>query len=341
MLKRFLILTFFALLALAACVNMAYQNILSFAKSPILIQEEMILTIKPGMGRQALETHLVEQKIISSDEAKWFQWLLKLEPNLAKTKAGTYKITPNWTIRELLQHFATGKEAQFSIRFTEGTRLSDALEVLSNAPYIEHTLTDLSYTNIQTVLGLDSQTSPEGWIYPDTYLYTANTKDIDLLKRAHNQLQKTLQTAWDNRAKDLPYQNQTELLTMASIIEKETAVASERETIASVFVNRLNKQMRLQTDPTVIYGMGEAYKGNITKKDLETPTPYNTYTITGLPPSPISLVAEASIMAAANPASTNYLFFVADGKGGHTFNENLKGHNSSVKQYLKTLKENK
>ncbi|SET00523.1 endolytic transglycosylase MltG [Thorsellia anophelis] len=339
MVKRFLIICFFALLALLACLNMAYQKVIALGKAPILITEELILEIKPGTGRQALESLLVEQNIIAPESAKWFQWLLRLEPELAKTKAGTYRIAPNLTTRALLEQFVAGKEAQFSIRFTEGTRLSDALETLSKAPHIKHTLTDYSYENIRKVLDLPESTFPEGWIYPDTYLYTANTSDVDILKRSHANLNAALDSAWANKAPNLPYKSKEEMLIMASIIEKETAIASERETVSSVFVNRLNKNMRLQTDPTVIYGMGSAYNGNITKKDLQTPTAYNTYTIDGLPPSAISLVGKASIEAAAHPAQTNYLYFVADGKGGHTFNENLKGHNNAVQKYIKGLKD--
>jgi UPF0755 protein len=150
---------------------------------------------------------------------------------------------------------------------------------------------------------------------------------------------KAVDTAWEGRAEGLPYTDKNQLVTMASIIEKETAVASERDQVASVFINRLRIGMRLQTDPTVIYGMGTRYNGKLLRADLETPTAYNTYTITGLPPGPIAMPGEASLQAAAHPAKTPYLYFVADGKGGHTFNTNLASHNRSVQDYLKVLKE--
>ncbi|WP_049059731.1 endolytic transglycosylase MltG, partial [Klebsiella aerogenes] len=167
----------------------------------------------------------------------------------------------------------------------------------------------------------------------------ANTSDIAILKRAHQKMVAAVAKAWEGRADNLPYKDQNQLLTMASIVEKETAVPAERDRVASVFINRLRIGMRLQTDPTVIYGMGERYNGKLSRKDLETPTAYNTYVISGMPPGPIAVPGEASLNAAAHPAKTPYLYFVADGKGGHTFNTNLASHNRSVQDYLKVLKE--
>jgi UPF0755 protein len=170
-------------------------------------------------------------------------------------------------------------------------------------------------------------------------MYTANTTDIALLKRAHQKMVRAVDRAWEGRIDGLPYKDKNQMVTMASIIEKETAVASERDQVASVFINRLRIGMRLQTDPTVIYGMGSRYNGKLTRNDLESPTDYNTYVISGLPPGPIATPGEASLNAAAHPAKTPYLYFVADGKGGHTFNTNLTSHNKSVQDYLKVLKE--
>jgi UPF0755 protein len=243
------------------------------------------------------------------------------------------------TVRDMLRLLESGKEAQFPLRLVEGMRLSDLLKQLRDAPYIQHTLKDDSYATVAEALKFEHPEWIEGWFWPDTWLYTAHTTDITMLKRAHDKMVAAVNKAWEGRAEGLPYKDQNQLVTMASIIEKETAVASERDRVASVFINRLRTGMRLQTDPTVIYGMGDSYTGKISRSDLETPTAYNTYTISGLPPGPIAIPSDASLRAAAHPAKTPYLYFVADGKGGHTFTTNLVSHNRAVQDYLKVLKE--
>ena len=307
------------------------------ANSQILIKEDTIFTLKAGTGRVALGEQLHAEKIINRPRV--FQWLLRVEPDLSHFKAGTYRLTPKMTVRDMLLLLESGKEAQFPLRLVEGMRLSDYLRQLRNAPYIKHTLKDDSYQTVAAALQFDNPEWVEGWFWPDTWMYTANTTDIALLKRAHQKMVAAVDSAWEGRMEGLPYADKNQLVTMASIIEKETAVASERDRVASVFINRLRIGMRLQTDPTVIYGMGEKYNGKLSRSDLETPTAYNTYTITGLPPGPIATPGEASLKAAAHPAKTPYLYFVADGKGGHTFNTNLASHNRSVQDYLKVLKE--
>ena len=270
----------------------------------------------------------------------WFGVLLKLEPDLANFKAGTYRFLPDMTVRQMLKLLASGKEAQFPLRFVEGTRMQEWLSQLRTAPYIKHTLSDDKLSTLAAALNLKyEQAGVEGWFYPDTYLYTANTTDVALLKRAHERMEKLVDSEWQGKMDNLPYKNKNDLLTMASIIEKETAVSAERNRVASVFINRLRLGMRLQTDPTVIYGMGENYKGTLTRKDLDTPTPYNTYTINGLPPGPIAMPGKASLAAAAHPDKTNFLYFVADGKGGHTFTTNLASHNKAVQVYRLAMKE--
>ncbi|ECG8591675.1 cell division protein YceG [Salmonella enterica subsp. salamae] len=322
-------------LGIAAGVGM--WKVRHLADSPLLIKDETIFTLKAGTGRLALGDQLYDEKIINRPRV--FQWLLRVEPELSHFKAGTYRFTPGMTVRDMLELLESGKEAQFPLRFVEGMRLSDYLKQLRAAPYIRHTLPNDDYATVAQALTLTHPEWVEGWFWPDTWMYTANTSDVAILKRAHQKMVKAVDTVWEGRAEGLPYKDQNQLVTMASIIEKETAVPRERDQVASVFINRLRIGMRLQTDPTVIYGMGASYNGKLSRADLEKPTAYNTYTISGLPPGPIASPSEASLQAAAHPAKTPYLYFVADGKGGHTFNTNLASHNRSVQEYLKVLKE--
>ncbi|WP_435929881.1 cell division protein YceG [Dryocola sp. BD613] len=333
MLRFFVLLL--VVLGIAAGVGM--WKVRQLANSHLTIKQETVFTLKAGTGRLALGKQLYEEKLINRPRV--FQWLLKAEPELANFKAGTYRFSPQMTVRDMLKLLASGKEAQFPIRFVEGMRLSDWLKQLREAPYIKHTLKDDSYATVAAALKLEHPDWVEGWFFPDTWLYTANTTDIALLKRAHERMKKAVQEAWDGKAEGLPYKTQNDLVTMASVVEKETAVASERDRVSSVFINRLRIGMRLQTDPTVIYGMGDSYNGKLSRKDLETPTPYNTYVISGMPPGPIAIPGAASLQAAAHPAKTPYLYFVADGKGGHTFNTNLASHNQAVQAYIKALKD--
>jgi UPF0755 protein len=325
------------LVAFAVAAGVGMWKVRELADSKILIKDETIFTLKAGTGRMVLGDSLYAEKVINRPRV--FQWLLRVEPELSHFKAGTYRLTPGMSVREMLQLLASGKEAQFPLRFIEGMRVSDYLKQLREAPYVKHTLKDDSYATLAEALKMEHADWVEGWFWPDTWMYTANTTDLQILKRAHLKMVNAVEAAWKDKADNLPYQNQNQLVTMASIIEKETAVAGERDKVASVFINRLRIGMRLQTDPTVIYGMGESYNGKLSRKDLETPTAYNTYVIAGMPPGPIATPGEASLNAAAHPAKTPYLYFVADGKGGHSFNTNLASHNRSVQDYLKALKE--
>lgn len=335
--KKLLRLIFVLLVLAGIAAGVGIVKVRQMADSALLIKEETIFSLKAGTGRLALGEQLYAEKIINRPRV--FQWLLRVEPELANFKAGTYRLTPDMNVREMLQLLESGKEAQFPLRLVEGMRLSDYLRQLRDAPWVIHTLKDDSYATVAEALKFEHPEWVEGWFWPDTWMYTAHTTDVALLKRAHDKMVFAVNNAWEGRVDGLPYQNQNELVTMASIIEKETAVASERDRVASVFINRLRLGMRLQTDPTVIYGMGERYQGRLSRKDLETPTAYNTYVIAGMPPGPIAAPGAASLQAAAHPAKTPYLYFVADGKGGHTFNTNLASHIQSVRDYLKVLKE--
>lgn len=327
------------ILAGVAGVFAGYKWLEKYAETPLSLEEDMYFTLPSGTGRVGLAKLLVDNKLIK--DAKPFPWLLKAQPELADFKAGTYHIKPGMRLKDLLLILRSGKEAQFSIRFIEGTRMKDWIPLLEQAPYLEHTLKGLSEKEIAEKLNIKDPLHPEGWLYPDTYNYTAGTTDLAVLKRAYERMKSSVNEVWEGREENLPYKTPYEMMIMASIIEKETALDSERDKVASVFINRMRIGMKLQTDPTVIYGMGEQYNGNITRKDLNTPTEYNTYVIERLPPTPIAMPGIASLKAAAHPAKTSYLYFVADGKGGHTFTTNLQSHNQAVRVYLQTLKAGK
>ncbi|WP_318510062.1 endolytic transglycosylase MltG [Photobacterium leiognathi] len=335
MLKK-LILIVFILAALAAgAAGWAYTQVKNELVKPVINTEQVMLTVKTGTSFRGLINQLVTDKVIT--ESSWTRWVGKLDPNLTDIKAGTYGIEPKQTLKQVLALITSGKEFQYSITLVEGERFSEWLKQIQAAPELKHLTDSMTEPEIAKALGIDN-VKVEGYLLPNTYHYTAGTTDLAILKRAYAAMNKELASAWDQRQKDLPLKNPYQVLIMASIIEKETAVPAERGLVASVFMNRLRKGMPLQTDPTVIYGMGDKYDGNIRKKDLRTPTPYNTYTMKGLPPTPIAMPSKASVFAAVNPDTSDYYYFVANGKGGHKFSTTLVEHNRAVRAYLQTLR---
>ncbi|MGF1763459.1 endolytic transglycosylase MltG [Aliivibrio kagoshimensis] len=335
MLKKVTILLVVLLSILFATLFWSYQQVLAFIEQPVRLEQSQLLEVKSGTTARRLLNQLSEQELISN--IKWARFVNRVAPDLMDIKTGTYWVEKEVTVRELLELVGAGQEHQFSITFVEGSRFSEWLTLLKTKEGLEHTIGDQSEAEIATELGIERE-KLEGLFLPETYAYTAGTTDLAILKRAHKALNDVLESAWSEKMESLPLANQYEALTLASIIEKETAIHGERRRISSVFVNRLNRRMRLQTDPTVIYGMGEAYTGNIRKSDLRRPTPYNTYTIFGLPPTPIAMAGEASIRAAVNPETSKYLYFVASGDGGHTFSKSLVEHNRAVRVYLNKLR---
>lgn len=247
-------------------------------------------------------------------------------------QTGEYELHAGITPAQLLDKIVRGESVQYRITLVEGWTFQQALDALWETENIRSSLINSSPEEIAQHMNLDYE-NPEGMLYPDTYFYTKGTLDIELLLRANERLNTLLSGAWESRPGALPYANSYEALTMASIIEKESARNSERGLIAAVFVGRLDLGMRLQSDPTTIYGMGDRYAGNIRRADLLEETPYNTYRIDGMPPTPIALSGEASIVAALNPAASDYLYFVARGDGSHQFSRNLEEHNAAVREY--------
>ena len=231
-----------------------------------------------------------------------------------------------------------GKEHQFEITFVEGTTFKQWLSLLAAKPYIKHNLANMSASQIAKLLNI-KQTNPEGLFFPDTYAYTAGTDELTLLRRAYKKMHNLLENMWQNRATDLPFNDPYQALIIASIIEKETSKVEEQPQIAAVFINRLSKKMRLQTDPTVIYGLGDSYNGDITRKHLKEKTPYNTYRIKGLPPTPIAMPGISALRASMHPAQSDYLYFVSEGNGYHVFSTTLKAHNEAVNRFLRYQKQ--
>jgi UPF0755 protein len=250
----------------------------------------------------------------------------------SQIKAGSYELKPNTTPRALVDQLVRGEFAQESLTIIEGWTFKQMRAALAASPSLKHDTAGLSDKELMEKISTEYK-APEGLFFPDTYLFAKGSSELQIYKQAHTLLMTRLKTAWDKRDASLPYKTPYEALIMASIVEKETGQKSERAMIAGVFVNRLKQGMMLQTDPTVIYGMGDSYAGNIRKKDLETDTPYNTYLRVGLPPTPIALPGVQSLEAALGPAKTNALYFVARKDGTSKFSDNLNDHNKAVNQY--------
>ncbi|MGB5788448.1 MAG: endolytic transglycosylase MltG [Pseudoalteromonas nigrifaciens] len=304
-----------------------YQQLQATLHSPLKVANNTQFEVKKGTGFNQLCKQWQANNWV---ENCWrYQLLAKLDPTLTDLKTGLYALNSDSVISNI-KKINNGQQVSFSFTIIEGQALREVLAAIKNANNLKNDLKEQQLS--QQILGSDMHL--EGWLFPETYHYHNNDTISSVLKRAAQKMQQTLDTAWQQRAQNLPYKTAYEALIMASIIEKETGLASERPLIASVFVNRLNTNMRLQTDPTVIYGIGESFDGDIKRKDLRNYTPYNTYRINGLPPTPIAMPSKAAILAAVNPPTTEYVYFVSKGDGSHQFSTTLKQHNAAVKTYI-------
>ncbi len=295
-----------------------------------LAGSEIIFQIRPGSNITGIAQELTRQQII--DEPWLFVLMARLQGVDTRIRAGEYRLVHGTSAEALLQQFTEGNSIQYSFTVIEGWTFRQMLAAIALDPIIEHKLEGKSDEEIMRQLGYEGE-HPEGRFFPDTYRFPRGTSDIDFLRRAYQVMQRHLEREWAERAPNLPLETPYEALTLASIIEKETAVGEERPMIAGVFIQRLNRNMRLQTDPTIIYGLGDEFDGDIRYRDLRRDTPYNTYIHSGLTPTPIALPGLDSIRAALQPAETRALYFVSRGDGTHQFSETLEQHNAAVRRY--------
>jgi UPF0755 protein len=307
--------------------------------SPGPQRESVQLVVKPGATARSVVEELERLGALSDLRAVRIDLRLRGAPRIM---SGRYDIPAYASPRDILRQLQEGRVVLETLTIIEGWTFAEMRRAVEGHPQIKVTLAGVEVADLMKAIGREGE-HPEGRFYPDTYRFAAGTTDRDLYVLAYRKLAETLEAAWQTRAANLPLANAYEALTLASIVEKETGLASERARIAGVFITRLRRNMRLQTDPTVIYGLGATYDGNIRERDLRTDTPYNTYTRAGLPPTPIALPSGEAIEAATRPLETGDIFFVATGigDGSHEFSDTLEKHNAAVQRYLARLRANK
>ncbi|KAA3633219.1 MAG: endolytic transglycosylase MltG [Proteobacteria bacterium] len=289
-----------------------------------------LYTIERGQSLRSVARMLKAHGVI--DEIYSLQVYARATGVSGRIKAGQYRFENGIDQFGILEKIVAGDVVRYQVQFIEGWTFAQMREALYSHPELDHRTIDLTGAEIMANLGFPDE-HPEGRCFPDTYVFIAGDSALGILSRAHDAMARVLDEAWSNRADNLPISTPYEALILASIVEKETGLPSERELISGVFVNRLRKRMRLQTDPTVIYGLADRYDGNITRRHLREDNPYNTYTRRGLPPTPIAMPGREAILAAVRPEVTEYLYFVARGDGSHQFSVSLEQHNSAVRKF--------
>lgn len=335
---RFVLLTLMIVLLLAvAAAGGAYTWMRQAYVAPGPAAAVSRIEVTPGMSLRAVLNHLEAAGTVRN--ARAVQWYLRVKGLHVRVESGLYEIPAYASPEQILGLFAAGKVVLEQLTVVEGATFADFLDTLAAHPHVTHTLRGKSAAQVMAALGHPGE-APEGEFFPDTYRFAASTPDTAILTLAYEALQRELTTAWEARSAGLPFQTPYQALILASIVEKEAALKSERAKIAGVFVERLKKGMRLQSDPTVIYGLGAKYDGSIHTRDLSTDTPYNSYTREGLPPTPIALPGRESLRAAVQPEASGALYFVATGlgDGAHHFSKTLEEHNLAVQNYLARLR---
>nr|WP_269807710.1 endolytic transglycosylase MltG [Pseudomonas sp. NMI795_08] len=302
----------------------------SVLEQPLQVAQERLLDVPGGTTPNRMFYRMEGEGLL--DDALWLRLYWRFNMAGTPLHTGEYRLTPDMTVGQLFDAWQRGDVVQYNLTLVEGWTFRQVRAAVARHEKLKHTLDGLSDSEVMDKLG-HTGVFPEGRFFPDTYRFVRGMSDVELLQQAYMRLDEVLAKEWAERTTDLPYRDPYQALIMASLVEKETGIPQERNQIAGVFVRRLRLGMMLQTDPTVIYGMGERYNGKITRADLREPTPYNTYTISGLPPTPIAMVGREAIHAALNPSDGSSLYFVARGDGSHVFSDDLDDHNSAVREF--------
>ncbi|MCK0164510.1 endolytic transglycosylase MltG [Marinobacter sp. S6332] len=330
MFKKFLIAVICAAVLVVAGTGLWVWHGLGSLSKPVTLTEPVLFDVPSGTAFNDVARQLHSRELV--DDSLWVRIYGRLFPDQARIKAGEYEFTDGMSAEAMLSKMVAGDTKHWSVQFIEGWTFRDMRSALAATERLEKLTSEWSDAQIMEAVGAEGE-HPEGRFFPDTYLFTSSESDLDLLRRSFRRMESVLADEWESRAEGLPYDNAYEALIMASIVERETGAPHERDQVAGVFVRRLKKGMRLQTDPTVIYGMGDKYKGRVGSKDLRTHTPYNTYRISGLPPTPIALPGREAIHASLHPGSGKALYFVARGDGTHKFSNTLAEHQKAVRAF--------
>ncbi|MFH6568034.1 MULTISPECIES: endolytic transglycosylase MltG [Pseudomonas] len=328
--RKFLVLLETGLVLAGLLLGASAWKLNSALEQPLNLTQEQLLDVPAGATPTGTFNRLEADDTLR--DAFWLRlyWRFNLEGQ--PLHSGEYRMTPGMTAQDLIGLWQRGEVVQYSLTLVEGWNFRQVRSALAKHEKIEQTLDGLSDSEVMAKLGHGGE-FPEGRFFPDTYRFVRGMTDAQLLEKAYDRLDKVLAQEWAQRDPDVPYANPYQALIMASLVEKETGVPQERGQIAGVFVRRMKIGMPLQTDPTVIYGLGERYNGKLTRAHLREPTPYNTYTIPGLPPTPIAMVGREAIHAALHPVGGTSLYFVAKGDGSHTFSDDLDAHNNAVREF--------
>lgn len=328
--RKFLLLLEIGLILAGLALGWSAWKVHSALEQPLHVEQERMLEVPNGTTPNRMFYRMQTDGLL--DDAVWLRLYWRFNMAGTPLHTGEYRLTPGMTVNQLFDAWRRGDVVQYNLTLVEGWTFRQVRAAVAKHEKITQTLDGLSDAEVMDKLG-HSGVFPEGRFFPDTYRFVRGMSDVEFLQQAYMRLEQVLAKEWAERATDLPYRDPYQALIMASLVEKETGIPQERAQIAGVFVRRLRLGMMLQTDPTVIYGMGERYNGKITRADLREPTPYNTYTISGLPPTPIAIVGREAIHAALNPANGTSLYFVARGDGSHVFSDDLDNHNSAVREY--------